>query len=93
MRKVCNYKNADVENMQQSISGIDLDISSIKTRGNIKVQIFNESLNNTFHKFIPNKIMKSYYKQPPPWMSKAIKPKIKKLTKTFVQNVKIAYLN
>ena len=50
-----------------------------------KLIILNECLKNIFHNFIPNRIIKCSYKDPP-WMTDVIKSKLKErsyLTKTY----------
>ena len=80
----------DVHNIQQSIADIDLEFLFQGTAGNRKVEILGESLNNTFHNYIPNKIIKCDYKELP-CMSEVIKSKLNepsKLARTFFKMVR-----
>ena len=76
IREVWDYKNAKVENIQQSVSGIDWDFMFQGKTVNQKVNILNECLLNVFHNFIPNKKMKFNYKDPP-WMTETVKSKLR----------------
>ena len=80
----------DVHNIQQSIADIDLEFLFQGTADNRKVEILGESLNNTFHNYIPNKIIKCDYKELP-CMSEVIKSKLNepsKLARTFFKMVR-----
>ena len=74
--EVWDYKNAKVENIQQSVSGIDWDFMFQGKTVNQKVNILNECLLNVFHNFFPNKRIKFNYKDPP-WMTEAVKSKLR----------------
>ena len=90
IREVWDYKNAKVENIQQSVSGIDLDSTFQGKAVNQKVNILNECLLNVFHNFIPNKKIKFNYKDPP-WMTETVKSKLREgsyLVKRYYKNVK-----
>ena len=63
--EVWDYKNAQVENIQESVSGIDWDFMFQGKTVNQNVNILNECLLNFFHNFIPNKKIKFNYKDPP----------------------------
>ena len=75
MREVWDYKNASAESIQHSVSSIDWDFlfwgKSIKKT----VGILNECLNNIFHNFVSNKVIKCDYRQPL-WMTDSIKNKL-----------------
>ena len=58
------YKNAKVENVQPSVSGINWDFVFPGKTINQKVHISNECLLNFFHNFIPKKKRKFDYKDP-----------------------------
>ena len=80
----------DVDNIQQSIAGIDLEFLFQGTAGSRKVEIFGESLNNTFHNYIPNKVIKCDYKELP-CVSEVIKSKLNepsKLARAFFKMVR-----
>ena len=55
IREVWEYKNAKVENIQRSVSGIDWNFILQGKTVNQKVNILNECLLNLFHNFISNK--------------------------------------
>ena len=85
MREVWDYKNANVNPIQIAFSSIDWEFLFRGTNVNKKVDILNECLKNIVHDFIPNRIIKSNYRDPP-WMTDVIKIKLKErsyLTKTY----------
>ena len=55
IREVWDYRNTKLENIQQSVSGIDWDFMFQEKTVSQKVNILNECLLNVFHNFIPNK--------------------------------------
>ena len=75
MREVLDYKNASAERIQCSISSIDWDFLFQGKSINKKVDILNECLNNIFHNFVSNKVIKCDYRQPL-WMTDSIKNKL-----------------
>ena len=88
--EVWDYKNAKVENIQQSVSGIDWDFMFQGKTVNQKVNILNECLLNVFHNFFPNKRIKFNYKDPP-WMTETVKSKLREcsnLVKRYYKNGK-----
>ena len=88
--EVWNYKNAKVENIQQSVSGINWDFIFQGKTVNQKVNILNECLLNVFHNFVLNKKIKFNYKDPP-WMSEIVKSKLRErsnLVKRYYKNGK-----
>ena len=90
MREVWDYKNASAESTQRSISSIDWDFLFWRKSINKKVDILNECLTNIFHNFVPNKVIKCDYRQPP-WMTDSINNKLKeraKLTKKYFKGGK-----
>ena len=90
IREVWDYKNAEAENIQQSVSGIDWDFMFQRKTVNQKVHILNECLLNVFHNFIPNKKIKFNYKGPP-WMTETVKSKLRErsnLVKRYYKNGK-----
>ena len=90
VREVWDYKNAKVENIQQSVSGIDWNFIFQGKIVNQKVNISNECLLNVFHNFIPNKKIKFNYKDPP-WMTEIVKSKLRErsnLVKRYYKNGK-----
>ena len=90
IREVWDYKNAKVENIQQSVSGIDWNFIFQGKTVNQKVNILNECLLNVFHNFIPNKKIKFNYKDPP-WMTEIVKSKLRErsnLVKRYYKNGK-----
>ena len=90
IREVWDYKNAKVENIQQSVSGIDWNFIFQGKTVNQKVNILNECLLNVFHNFILNKKIKFNYKDPP-WMTEIVKSKLRErfnLVKQYYRMVK-----
>ena len=82
-REVWDYKNASAESIQSSV--LVLDFLFQGKSFNKKADILNECLKNIFHNFVPNKVIKCDYRQPP-WMTDFIKNKLKeraKLTKKY----------
>ena len=64
LREVWDYKNANVNHIQSAVSTIDWEFLF---RG-ADVDILNEFLKNIFHNFMPNRIIKCNYRDPP-WMT------------------------
>ena len=90
IREVWDCKNAKVENIQQSVSGVDWNFIFQEKTVNKKVNILNECLLNVFHNFIPNKKIKFNYKDPP-WMTEIVKSKLRErsnLVKRYYKNGK-----
>ena len=75
IREVWDYKNAKVENIQRSVSGIDWNFIIQEKTVYQKVNILNDCLLNVFQNFIPNKKIKFNYKDPP-WMTEIVKSKL-----------------
>ena len=85
MRDVWDYKNASAECIQCSVSSIDWDFLFWGKSINKKVDILNQCLKNIFYNFVPDKVIKCDYRQPP-CMTESIKNKLKehaKLTKKY----------
>ena len=76
MREVWNYKNAKVENIWQSVSGIDWDFIFQGKTVNKKVNIITGCFLNVFHNFIPNKKIKFNYKNPL-WVTESVETKLR----------------
>ena len=90
IREVWDYKNAKVENIQQSVSGIDRDFMFQGKTVNQKLNFLNECLLNVFRNFIPNQKVKFNYKDPP-WMTETVKSKLRErsdLVKRYYKNGK-----
>ena len=84
-REVWDYKNASAECIQCSVSSIDWDFLFWGKSINKKVDILNQCLKNIFYNFVPDKVIKCDYRQPP-CMTESIKNKLKehaKLTKKY----------
>ena len=84
-REVWNYKNANPEGIQRSISCFNWKKAFENLSINEKVDLLNATLLNIFRNYIPNKIVKCSYRDPP-WLTKLIKSKLKersKITKEF----------
>ena len=93
MREVWDGKNANVNDIQSAVSSIDWEFLFPGVNVNKKVDILNEFLKNIFHNFIPNRIIKYNYRDPP-WMTDVIKSKLKErsyLIKTFYKYGKRNY--
>ena len=86
-REVWNYKNANAEGIQQSISCFNWKKAFENLSINEKVDLLNTTLLNIFRNYIPNKIVKCSYRDPP-WLTKLIKSKLKEI-KLKVKNYKI----
>ena len=76
LRQVWDYKNADVSHIQSAISSNDWEFLFRWANVDKKVDILNDYLKNTFHNFIPNKIIKCNYRDPP-WITDIIINKLK----------------
>ena len=76
LREVWNYKNANVNHIQSAVWGIDWEFLFRKANVNKKVDLLTECLKNILHNFIPNRIIKCNYSDPP-WMTDVIKSKLK----------------
>ena len=90
MREVWDYKNASAESIQHSISSIDWDFLFWGKSIYKKFDILNECLTHIFHNFVPNKVIKCGYRQPP-WMTDSINNELKeraKLTKKYFKGGK-----
>ena len=90
IREVWDYRNAKVENIQQSVSGIDWNFILQRKNVDQKVNILKECLLSVFHNFIPNKKTKFNYKDPP-WMTEIVKNKLRErlnLVKRYHKNGK-----
>ena len=88
MREVWDYKNASAVSIQRS--SIDWDFLFWGKSINKKVDMLNECLKNIFHNFVPNKVIKCDYRQPP-WMTDSINNELKeraKLTKKYFKGGK-----
>ena len=68
-REVWNYKNANAEGIQQSISCFNWKKAFENLSINEKVDLLNATLLNIFRNYIPNKIVKCSYRDPP-WLTK-----------------------
>ena len=93
IREIWDYKNANVENIQRSVSGIDWNFIFQEKSVNQKVNILNECLSNVFYNFIPNKKIEFNYKDLP-WMTEIVKSKLREhsnLVKRYYKNGKKKY--
>ena len=84
-REVWDYKNANAEGIQQSISRFNWKKAFENLSINEKFDLLNATLLNIFRNYIQNKIVKCSYRDPP-WLAKLIKSKLKersKITKDF----------
>ena len=88
--EVWDYKNAMVENIQQSVSDINWDFIFHGKTINKKVNILNKCEANVFHNFIANKKIEFNFKDPP-WMTEVVKSKLREcfnLVKRYCKNGK-----
>ena len=88
--EVWDYKNEKVENIRQSVPGIDWNFIFQGKTVNQNANILNEYLLNVFQNFIPNKKIKFIYKNPP-WMTEIVKNKLRdhsNLVKRYYKNGK-----
>ena len=79
-REVWDYKNANAEGIQQSISRFNWKKAFENLSINEKVDLLNATLLNIFRNYIPNKIVKCSHRDPP-WLKKLIKSKLKERSK------------
>ena len=87
-REVWSYDRAEVEQINRAITLFDWEniLSPLET--NEQVKLFNETLLNIFRNFIPHKLIKCSYKDPP-WITKEIKTSLRKknrLYKKYISN-------
>ena len=96
-REVWDYKNANAEGMQKSISRFHWKKAFENLSINEKVDFLNATLVNIFRNYIPNKIVKCSYRDPP-WLTKLIKSKLKERSKissecsNLIINAKMGYI-
>ena len=89
-RDVWDYKNANAEGIQQSISRFDWKNVLENLSINDKVDLLKATRLNIFRNYIPNKIVKCSHRDPP-WLAKLIRSKQKKgqkLQRSFIGKVK-----
>ena len=79
-KEVWDYKNANVEGIQKSISLFNWHQAFENLSIHEKVGLLNKTLLNIFRKYISSKINKCNYKDPP-WITKQIKTKLKNRSK------------
>ena len=79
-RESWDYKNANVEGMQKSISPFNWEKAFENLSISEKVGLLNNILLNVFHNYISIKIVKCSYRGPP-WMAKQIKSKLNNRSK------------
>ena len=79
-REVWDYKNATAEGIQQSISRFNWKKAFENLSINEKVDLLNAILLNIFRNYIPNKVVKCSYRDPP-WLPKLTKSKLKERSK------------
>ena len=68
-REVWDYKNANVEGIQKSISLFNQEKAFENLSTKEKVGLLNNTLLNIFRNYIPNKIVKCSYRDPA-WITK-----------------------
>ena len=87
-RTIWDYKNADTSSVQRAIENFNWKYAFESETINEKVQVFSEVLMNILSNFVPHKLLKFNYKQPP-WMNLKIFSSLRKcakLTKLFYKN-------
>ena len=82
-----SLKNTNVNHIQRVASSIDWEFLFRGANVNKKVDILNECLKNIFHNFIPNRIIKCNYRDPP-WMTDVIKSKLKEQRSYLTKHIK-----
>ena len=87
-----NFKNASSECIQRSVSSIDWEFLFWGKSINKKVDIVNECLKNIFHNFVPNKVIKCDYRQPP-WVTYSIKNTLKERAKLRKKDSDLVQIN
>ena len=88
-REVWDNKNVNVEGIRQSISRFNWKKAFENLPINEKVDLLNATLLNIFRNYIPSKIVKRSYRDPP-WLKTLIKSKLRersKITKEFYRKV------
>ena len=91
-REVWSYDRAEEEFINRAISLFDWESALSPLDTNEQVKLFNETLLNIFRNFIPHKLIKCSYKDPP-WISREIKTCLRKknrLYKKYISNGFIA---
>ena len=91
-REVWSYDRAEEEFINRAISLFDWESELSPLDTNEQVKLFNETLLNIFRNFIPHKLRKCSYKDPP-WISREIKTCLRKknrLYKKYISNGCIA---
>ena len=79
-REVWDYKKANIDGIQKSISLFNWERAFNNLSVNEKVDMLNSNLLNIFCNYIPDKTVKCSYKDPP-WITKLIKSKLKHKSK------------
>ena len=87
-----NCKNASSECIQRSVSSIDWEFLFWGKSINKKVDRVNECLKNIFHNFVPNKLIKCDYRQPP-WVTYSIKNTLKERAKLRKKDSDLVQIN
>ena len=75
-RGLGHKKNAKAKGMQQAISRFNWKKAFESLSINEKVDLLNATLLNVFRNYIPNKVAKCSYRDPP-WLTKLIKSNLK----------------
>ena len=75
-REVWDYKNENAEGIHKIISRFNWKKAFENLSINENIDLLNATLLNIFRNYIPNKIVKCSYRDPP-WLTKLIKSKLK----------------
>ena len=79
-RAIWDYKNNNTSFVQHAIENFNWQYTFESKTINEKVQVFSEVLMNMLSNFVPHKLLKFNYKQPP-WMNPKISSSLRKLAK------------
>jgi hypothetical protein len=81
-REIWEYHKANVDLIKRSIADFDWQRAFLNLGANDQVQLFTSTLLNIFRNFIPNKIVKYSYKDPP-WITSELKTMQRKKNRMY----------
>ena len=76
-RRIWDYNKAETDSINRSIENVDCRDFFLRKKVHEQVEIFNQTMLNIFHNFIPNKTTLCEDRAPP-WMNEKIKSLVKK---------------
>ena len=82
MGPIWYYKNSNVEGIQKFISLFNWEKTIENISINEKIGLLNNTLLNIFHYYIPKKIVKGSYRDPP-WIIISLNKKTSKITREY----------